>query len=69
MGVVPSQDDAVACELGDVAGDVEPRRVRPADLVVAGVVVEEEEDVRPRHVHEIASKKNAPWCEHHSGAV
>ena len=52
MGVVPSQDDAVACELGDVAGDVEPRRVRPADLVVAGVVVEEEEDVRPRHVHE-----------------
>ena len=41
MGVVPSQDDAVACELGDVAGDVEPRRVRPADLVVAGVVVEE----------------------------
>ena len=59
MGVVPSQDDAVACELGDVAGDVEPRRVRPADLVVAGVVVEEEEDVRPRHVHQIARKKNA----------
>ena len=48
VSVRAREDDPVAREVREVAGDVEPRRVGPADLVVARIVVEEEDDVR-RH--------------------